>query len=60
MRKVAMQTSHPKTRYVVGSFVKPSVFMSTFMPDRFNDWLVGAITKTLLKQQQKQSATQTA
>jgi hypothetical protein len=59
MRKVAIQTSQPKTRYVVGSFVKPSVFM-TFMPDRFNDWLVGAITKTLLKQQQKQSATQTA
>jgi len=34
--------------------------MSTFMPDRFNDWLMGAITKTLLKQQKGRSATQAA
>ena len=54
----AIQTSHPKTRYVVGSFAKPSVFMSTFMPDRFNDWVMGVITKTLLKQQRRKAAAQ--
>jgi len=34
--------------------------MSTFFPDRFNDWFMGAIKKNLLKQQRKESATQTA
>jgi hypothetical protein len=26
------------------------------MPDRFNEWLMGVITKTLLKQQQRKAA----
>jgi hypothetical protein len=34
--------------------------MSIFFPDRFNDWLMGAITKTLVKQQRRKSTTQTA
>jgi hypothetical protein len=34
--------------------------MSSFLPDRFNDWFMGAITKSLLKQQRKESATQAA
>ena len=51
----------PKTRYIVGgAYAKPLVFMSTFFPDRFNDWFMGAIKKNLLKQQRKESATQTA
>jgi NAD(P)-dependent dehydrogenase (short-subunit alcohol dehydrogenase family) len=54
----AIQASRPKTRYVVGAHAKPLVFMSTFLPDRFNDWFVGAITKSLVKQQRKESATQ--
>ena len=53
----AIKTSHPKTRYVVGSFAKPWVFMSTFMPDRFNDCLMGAITKNLLQKQRRTAAT---
>ena len=56
----AIKAKRPKTRYVVGAHAKPLVFMSTFMPDRFNDWLMGAITKTLLKQQKGKSATQAA
>src|SRR3984893_4641201 len=56
----AIKANIPKTRYVVGAHAKPLVFMSTFMPDRFNDWLMGAITKTLLKQQKGRSATQAA
>jgi len=56
----AIKAKRPKTRYVVGAHAKPLVFMSTFMPDRFNDWLMGAITKTLLKQQKGRSATQAA
>jgi NAD(P)-dependent dehydrogenase (short-subunit alcohol dehydrogenase family) len=56
----AIRAKRPKTRYVVGAHAKPLVFMSTFMPDRLNDWLMGAITKTLLKQQKGRSATQAA
>ena len=56
----AIKAKRPKTRYVVGAHAKPLVFMSTFMPDRINDWLMGAITKTLLKQQKGKSATQAA
>jgi short-subunit dehydrogenase len=56
----AIQATRPKTRYVVGASAKPMVFMSTVLPDRFNDWLMGAIAKSLLKQQRKESATQTA
>jgi NAD(P)-dependent dehydrogenase (short-subunit alcohol dehydrogenase family) len=56
----AVRTSRPKTRYVVGAFAKPLVFMSTFMPDRFNDWLMGTIAKAMLKQQQRKSVAQTA
>ena len=56
----AIHASCPKTRYAVGANAKPSVFMSTFMPDRFNDWLMGVITKTLLKQQQRKAASQAA
>jgi NAD(P)-dependent dehydrogenase (short-subunit alcohol dehydrogenase family) len=56
----AIQTSRPKTRYVVGAGAKPLVFVSTFLPDRFNDWMMGAITKYLLKQQRRKSARQTA
>jgi hypothetical protein len=50
----------PKTRYPAVANAKLLVFMSTFMPDRFNDWLMGAITKNLLKQQRRKSATQAA
>jgi hypothetical protein len=35
-----------------------AVFMSTFMPDRFNDWMMGAATKALLKPQRKKTVTQ--
>jgi NAD(P)-dependent dehydrogenase (short-subunit alcohol dehydrogenase family) len=41
-------------------YAKPMVFMSTVLPDRFSNWFMGAITKSLLKQQRKESATQTA
>jgi hypothetical protein len=58
--KSLIQATRPKTRYVVGAYAKPMVFMLTFLPDRFNDWFVGAITKSLLKQQRKESATQIA
>jgi short-subunit dehydrogenase len=51
----AVQATRPKTRYVVGAHAKPLVFMSTFLPDRFNDWLMGAITKTLLKERRRKS-----
>jgi NAD(P)-dependent dehydrogenase (short-subunit alcohol dehydrogenase family) len=56
----AIRSSRPKTRYAVGSFAKPSLLMSTFMPDRFNDWMIGIITKTLLKQQRRKSGVQVA
>jgi NAD(P)-dependent dehydrogenase (short-subunit alcohol dehydrogenase family) len=56
----AVQATRPKTRYVVGAHAKPLVFMSTFLPDRFNDWLMCAITKSLLKKQRKESATRAA
>jgi short-subunit dehydrogenase len=56
----AIRATRPKIRYAIGSGAKPLVFMSTFLPDRFNDWFLGKITKTLLKQQQQKSATQTA
>jgi NAD(P)-dependent dehydrogenase (short-subunit alcohol dehydrogenase family) len=56
----AIETSRPKTRYVVGAFAKPLVFMSTFMPDRFNDWLIAAISRISLKQQRRKSVAQTA
>jgi NAD(P)-dependent dehydrogenase (short-subunit alcohol dehydrogenase family) len=56
----AIQASRPKTRYVVGAHAKPLVFLSTFLRDRFNDWFLGVITKTLLKQQRQKPATQTA
>ena len=56
----AIEATRPKTRYVVGAHAKPLVFMSTFLPDRFTDWFMGAITKSLLKQQRKESATQAA
>jgi NAD(P)-dependent dehydrogenase (short-subunit alcohol dehydrogenase family) len=56
----AIRATRPNTRYVVGAHAKPLVFMSTFLPDRFNDWLMGAISKALVKQQRRSSATQTA
>src|SRR5229473_2920876 len=56
----AIQATRPKTRYVVGAYAKPMVFMLTVLPDCFNDWFMGAITKSLLKQQRKESATQAA
>jgi NAD(P)-dependent dehydrogenase (short-subunit alcohol dehydrogenase family) len=56
----AIQATRPKTRYAVGANAKPLVFMSTFLPDRFNDWLMDAITKTLLKQHRRKSVAQTA
>jgi hypothetical protein len=54
----AIQATRPKTRYVVGAYAKPAVFMAVFFPDRVNDWWMGTITKTLLKQQRGESATQ--
>jgi NAD(P)-dependent dehydrogenase (short-subunit alcohol dehydrogenase family) len=56
----AIQASRPKTRYAVGAHAKPAIFMSTFLPDRLNDWVFAAITKSLLKQHRKNSARQTA
>ena len=56
----AIQATRPKTRYVVGAYVKPMVFMLTVLPHRFNDWFMDTITKSLLKQQRKVSATQAA
>ncbi len=56
----AIQAWRPKTRYAVGAHAKPLVFMSTFLPDRFNDWFMGTITKTLLKQQRRKTVTQVA
>ena len=56
----AIQATRPKTRYAVGAHAKPLVFMSIFLRDRFNDWLMGAITKTLLKQERRKSVAQTA
>ena len=53
----AIGAARPKTRYVVGAHAKPLIFMSTFLPDRFNDWFMAAITKSLLKRQRKESAT---
>jgi hypothetical protein len=37
---------------------KPLAFMSTFLPDSFNDWAMRALTKTLLKQHRRKSADQ--
>jgi short-subunit dehydrogenase len=54
----AVEASCPKTRYAVGAFAKPSVFLSTFLPDRVNDWLMGAVTRNLLRQWQQKSRTQ--
>jgi NAD(P)-dependent dehydrogenase (short-subunit alcohol dehydrogenase family) len=51
----AVKARRPKTRYAVGARAKPSVFLSTFMPDRFNDWLIGAITNALLKQRRRRA-----
>jgi len=34
--------------------------MSTFMSDRFYDWMIGIITKTLLKQQRRKAGVQVA
>jgi NAD(P)-dependent dehydrogenase (short-subunit alcohol dehydrogenase family) len=56
----AVQAVRPKTRYAVGFFAKPSIFMSTFLPDRFNDWMMGAVTKSFLKRQRRKSVAQTA
>jgi hypothetical protein len=56
----AILAARPKTRYVVGAYAKPMIFMLTVLPDRFNDWFRGAISKSLLKQQRKESATQAA
>jgi NAD(P)-dependent dehydrogenase (short-subunit alcohol dehydrogenase family) len=55
----AIRATRPKTRYVVGAYAKTLIFMSIF-PDRFNDWLMGVITKTLVNQQRRKSTTQTA
>jgi NAD(P)-dependent dehydrogenase (short-subunit alcohol dehydrogenase family) len=52
----AVEASCPKTRYAVGAFAKPSVFLSTFLPDRVNDWLMGAVTKNLLRKSGSQIA----
>lgn len=54
----AVEASCPKTRYAVGAFAKPSVFLSTFLPDRVNDWLMGAVTRNLARQWQQKSRTQ--
>jgi NAD(P)-dependent dehydrogenase (short-subunit alcohol dehydrogenase family) len=56
----SIQASRPKTRYVVGAGAKPLVFIASFLPDRFNDWFMGTITKYLVKQQRRKSATQPA
>jgi NAD(P)-dependent dehydrogenase (short-subunit alcohol dehydrogenase family) len=56
----AIQAKRPQTRYAVGSGAKPLVFMSTFLPDRFNDWMMGAITKSFLKRQRRKSVVLTA
>jgi hypothetical protein len=58
MRSSRLSRPPPQTRYVAAN-AKSLVLMSTFMPDRFNDWLMSAITKNLLKQQREKSATQT-
>jgi short-subunit dehydrogenase len=55
----AIQAARPKTRYVVGAYAKPMVFMLTVLPDRFNAWFMAAISKSLLKWQRKESATET-
>jgi hypothetical protein len=34
--------------------------MSTFLPDRCNDGMMGAITKSFLKRQRRKSVAQTA
>jgi hypothetical protein len=55
----AIQAARPQTRYVVGAYAKPMVFMLTVLPDRFNDWFMAAISKSLLKWQRRESATET-
>ncbi len=49
-----------KVAVVTGAHAKPLLFMSTFFLDRFNDWFMGAITKTLLKRRWRKSAAQGA
>ena len=44
----------------VGYFAKPSIFMSTFWPDRFKDWMMRTITKSFVRRQRRKSAAQTA
>jgi NAD(P)-dependent dehydrogenase (short-subunit alcohol dehydrogenase family) len=56
----AIRASRPKTRYAVGANAKPLIFIWTFLPDRFSDWLMGVITKSLLKQQRTKAAAQVA
>jgi NAD(P)-dependent dehydrogenase (short-subunit alcohol dehydrogenase family) len=56
----AIKASRPKTRYAVGAFATPSVFITTFFPDRFIDWLFAATTKSIAKQYRKRSTSQTA
>ena len=56
----SIQASRPKTRYVVGAGAKPLVFIASFLPDHFYDWFMGTITKYLVKQQRRKSATQPA
>jgi len=45
----AVGASRPKIRYAVGSFAKPLIFMSNQLPDRFNDWFMTTVTRSLLK-----------
>ena len=54
-----IETSRPRTRYVVGAGAKPVVFVPSFLPDRSNDWMMGAITKYMQKPQRRKSARQT-
>jgi hypothetical protein len=48
-----MYTKYTTYDYMV-YFSEESV--STFMPDRFNDWMMGVTTKTLLKQEKRKAA----
>jgi short-subunit dehydrogenase len=47
----AVAARRPKTRYGVGAFAKPSIFMSTFLPDRFTDWMVSLVTRRFARRQ---------
>jgi NAD(P)-dependent dehydrogenase (short-subunit alcohol dehydrogenase family) len=57
---LARLVHRPQTRHVVGAYAKSAVFMAVLFPGRLNDWLMDTITKTLLKQQLRESATQAA